>query len=146
MTSSRTTTMSFISMRSIIPLTVGLLMLALLLSLGFWQLDRAQQKRDFEAAFTAAQQANPRQVDSLSRLQELPRFEPVRLRGRYEAGQQGLLDVQMHQGRAGCRVWTPFRLDSGGRVLVDRGWVPAGDRTALPDISVGESARVVVGM
>src|SRR5690606_37064334 len=89
---------------------------------------------------------NPRQVDSLSRLQELPRFEPVRLRGRYEAGQQGLLDVQMHQGRAGYRVWTPFRLDSGGRVLVDRGWVPAGDRTALPDISVGESARVVVGM
>jgi surfeit locus 1 family protein len=122
-------------------------MLVLLLSLGTWQLDRAKQKRDFQAAYTAAQQAAPRPVSRAADLVRLPRYEPVRMYGSYDGARQSLLDAQVHRGTAGYRVWTPFVLDSGGTVLVDRGWVPSGaERSDLPEIGVGSAQRTVSGL
>src|SRR5690606_32198583 len=48
--------------------------------------------------------------------------------------------------RPGYRVLTPFELESGGIVLVDRGWVPMGDRrTDVPDLAVSEELRELRG-
>lgn len=138
---------TLISMKRIIPAIAGVLMLALLLSLGFWQLDRAAEKRVLIESFAEGQQASPRPVATTVELADLPRYERVELRGHYEPERQGLLDVQMHRGRAGYRVWTPFRPDAGGLVLVDRGWVPASqDRVVLPEIAVEDMHRVITGL
>ena len=69
------------------------------------------------------------------------------MRGHYDSPRQILLDnMYSAQGRPGYRVLTPLRLDDGAWVLVDRGWVaPGATRAQLPDVSVGESARTVVG-
>jgi surfeit locus 1 family protein len=41
---------------------------------------------------------------------------------------------------------TPFELEQGGWVLVDRGWHrPGATRSDIPDVTVGESVRTVVG-
>jgi surfeit locus 1 family protein len=125
----------------------GLLMLALLLTLGFWQLDRAAQKRELQAAYAEASMATPLAVETAGAIATLPRYTQVLLRGAFGSSRQGLLDAQDHQGRSGYRVWTPFILDDGGVVLVDRGWVPANpDRDQLPTLGVDSGARTLIGI
>ena len=53
----------------------------------------------------------------------------------------------LHDGVAGYHVVTALRIPGRReRVLVNRGWVPAGgDRRVLPDVEVGGELRVVVG-
>ena len=77
----------------------------------------------------------------------LPRYQHVRARGRFESAHQVLLDNMPSQsGRAGFRVLTPFVLEDGATLLVDRGWVPLGaTRSDVPDLSVNEQSREIAG-
>ncbi len=128
---------------TLLPTLATLLVLPVLVSLGLWQLDRAQQKREMYAQLEAGRQA---EVVDLSR--GSPEYGQVRYRravaeGRWEP-KQFLLDNQLRQGRPGYQVLTPLRLPTGDGILVDRGWVPAPlDRESLPDVSI-EAAEVLV--
>lgn len=120
-----------------------LLLLALLLWLGSWQLDRAGQRRAQLAAY-AQNDAAPLPLPPAARAPS--RYAHVRLAGRYLPERQFLLDNMTHAGVAGYRVLTPFVTDGGETVLVDRGWVPAGpSRAALPGVAVGDGTRAVTG-
>ncbi len=123
------------------------LLLPLLISLGFWQLQRAEEKAAIAAAFEAKQHRPPAPLESLrDRSPEALAYLPVRLRGRYLAGWDFLLDNRMQAGRYGNEVLTVFELDSGELALVNRGWVAADPgRRALPDIPPVPQAREVTG-
>lgn len=126
---------------------LGLPVLALLLWLGFWQLDRAEQKRELADGYEAGLEAAPRRVSDTGHLVELPRHTPVIATGRFVPERQVLLDAQVHDGRVGYRVWTPFELTDGGWIAVDRGWIAAGDdRSHLPDVAVDGGARELTGL
>ena len=58
-----------------------------------------------------------------------------------------MIDNTIYKGIAGYKVLTPLISNSLDRiVLVDRGWVPAGNnRDKLPDISIDESIIEVYG-
>jgi surfeit locus 1 family protein len=120
--------------------------LAAFVSLGCWQLGRAQEKRALLDAFTSGSEDV---LDATGRgFDELPRYQQVRLRGRYDANRQILLDnMPSAAGRPGYRVLTPLeRADGQGWVLVDRGWVPLGaTRDDLPDVAVGAGERELTG-
>ncbi len=128
----------------LVPTLATVAVLPLLLWLGAWQLDRAEQKRALSDAFSAARAA-PTAPYAVT----LPRFARVSVRGRYDATHQFLLDAMVHDGASGFRVLTPLRLDDGRVLLVDRGWV-AGDpaRRALPDVAIAAAAapREVLGL
>jgi surfeit locus 1 family protein len=117
--------------------------LALFVSLGRWQLERADEKRLLLESFERGG----------ARLQELPaglspveRYQHLRARGRYDPARQFLLDNMTWDGQAGFRVLTPLLLEDGRTLLVDRGFVPgSGDRSRLPDIAVPGSLREVTG-
>lgn len=129
--------------------TVGLtaLGLAIFVSLGYWQLGRAQEKQALLEAFASGSEDI---VDTTGLgFDELARYQRVRLRGTYDATRQILLDnMPSAAGRPGYRVLTPLeRADGRGWVLVDRGWVPLGaSRAALPDVAVGTDEREVAGI
>lgn len=131
------------------PSLVGTLLvlvgLALFVNLGLWQLRRADQKAQLQAAYERGEQTtvtlNAADADTLTR------YQRVRARGRYVDERQILLDnMPSAQGRPGYRVLTPFELDAGGWILVDRGWVPMGNRrTDLPQLQVSGEMRDVLG-
>lgn len=116
-------------------------------SLGLWQLDRADQKRALADQFE--QGANEAIELRAGTLDQLRRYQQVIVRGRYDASRQVLLDNMPSNnprgpGRPGYRVWTPLLLEDGGMVLIDRGWVMAGaTREQLPNVSVPEDIRTV---
>lgn len=60
-------------------------------------------------------------------------WRPVRLSGQYLADEELLVRNRAHGGSAAYEVLVPFR-DADGRVLlVDRGWLPPGERQPAPD-------------
>ncbi len=111
----------------------ALLMLPVLLSLGFWQVERAQEKRQLKMLYQQRQAAGPVTIESLSAGQDMS-YQAVILRGRFDNDRQLFLDNRIHQGRFGYEIITPFQLQGSEQwVLVNRGWL-AGDvsRRTLP--------------
>jgi surfeit locus 1 family protein len=118
-------------------------LLALLISLGRWQLRRAEEKRQLIDSFAAGSHAT-RSIDLAT--PHLRRYQHVEAGGHYDQTRQILIDNMVHAGRAGYFVITPFELSGGGWVLVNRGWVPLGaSRAERPAIPVGSDARMVRG-
>jgi surfeit locus 1 family protein len=118
--------------------------LALLVSLGRWQLRRAEEKRALYDAFSRGADAT-RVVDLET--PAVPRYQHVEALGKYDGSRQILIDNMTDtDGHAGYFVVTPFALAGGGWLLVNRGWVALGaSRETLPDIAVSGQARVVRG-
>ncbi len=118
---------------------------ALFMQLGFWQLQRAEEKQALLGQYASGAQSI---IDlTASNADSLPLYQRVRMRGRYDPGRQILLDnMPSPRGQPGYRIVTPFELEQGGWLLVDRGWVPLGTtRSAIPDITVDAMARTVSG-
>jgi len=117
-----------------IPLTV---------SLGFWQIDRAAQKRTIEDARLESFGALPL---TEQRLTSAPAYARVRLEGRYESAHQFLLDNRTRRGVPGYLVVTPFNTVGGQRVLVNRGWVAGPvSRDELPNAPAPEREVKIIG-
>lgn len=143
-----------LSLRQFKPSLAGTLatlaLLPLLLSLGFWQLRRAEEKRVIIAQFTeGATDTKPLTADNAA---ELPYLQHVSIYGRFDGAHQVLLDNMPASkdpagfAKPGYRVLTPLRTESGHIVFIDRGWAPLGrTRDELPDVSVGDEPRTVHG-
>lgn len=112
-----------------------LLALPLLLSLGFWQLDRAAQKRALEAGF-AEQQARAPMLLKDKDITQLPLYQRIIAEGQFDNEHTWLLDNKQRRGRVGYEVVSPFVLTDGRIILVNRGWLAAStSRAELPVIA-----------
>ena len=130
-----------------IPAVAFLVLLALLLSLGEWQLRRAAEKAPLFDQFLSGQDLPALTTPVENQWLEENRYRTRELSGRYDSSRQLLLDNMIHQGQAGYHVLTPFQLLRGERwLLVNRGWVRADpDRRVLPQIAVSEAVREIRG-
>jgi surfeit locus 1 family protein len=132
----------------LVPTLAAAVMLALLLSLGRWQVSRAHEKQERQALFETRLKAAPFKLagpvdDGASLL-----YRRLEAAGRYQAGRQIYIDNRLHEGRAGFHVITPLQLDgTSSTVLVNRGWVA---RTAEyprpPAVAVPEGPVTVTGL
>jgi Uncharacterized conserved protein len=122
------------------PTLVGtLLMLVcipLFIKFGFWQYNKAEQKRQLQAMFDRALTTEavelPQAFDDIG----IWRYRQVKVAGHYEPRYQILLDNQVEQDRVGYHVITPLKIGGTEKyVLVDRGWIAANtDRNQLPEV------------
>ena len=122
-----------------------LLVLPVLLWLGAWQLNRASEKNEMLERFgreedvvgiAAVLDAGPEDV----------RYRRVRATGQYLAGRQFLLEGMTLEGRPGLHVLTPFELEDGRLVLVNRGWIPETvTRDTIPPLPVASAQRTLTG-
>jgi len=127
-------------------ISLYLFLMVLLVSLGFWQLDRSEQK----AVFVKQQQlsANKTTLKLTSNIDfNKDRYRKVEITGHYIPTKQYLIDNQIVNGRAGYFVLTPFKITATDHtVLVNRGWLVLNkDRRVLPEISIDSSERTITG-
>ncbi len=127
----------------------GLLFLPLFISLGFWQLDRAEEKQKIREAFYKQQALTP---VSFSQYDASQPFQAVSLKGHFDSQQFWMLENQVYQGRNGYRVIVPFYLEAStatkepSAVLVDLDWVAApSTRDYLPEVSFQATRKTLVG-
>jgi surfeit locus 1 family protein len=118
-------------------------LIAMLVSLGRWQLQRAAEKRVLFDSFAQGSDVT-RNIDV--KTPKVPRYSQVEAEGRYDDTRQVLIDNMVHAESAGYFVITPFALQGGGWVLVNRGWVPLGrSRAERPSIPVSADMRRIRG-
>lgn len=113
-------------------------MLYLMVSLGFWQLDRAEYRDNLQQSILERQNLPVSTLDTLPESSEDRRYYPLQLFGKYDETRSFLLDNRIMAGRVGYHVYTPFIDQSGAVIMVNRGFVASSlDRQNLPDTSVG---------
>ena len=124
---------------SLLALLVYLSLTVLLISLGFWQMGRADEKRIFLQKQAQSAEQDIVKLELLIELDlEKIRYRKVNVTGHFDQDHQFLIDNQIVNGRAGYFVMTPFKIDnSNTAVLVNRGWVELNkDRRILPDLPI----------
>jgi len=120
-----------------------IVLIALLISLGRWQLRRADEKRALFDSFAAGTDATQPIDLGTPRVR---RYRHIEASGRYDQARQILIDNMVNSERAGYFVITPFAMTGGGWVLVNRGWVALGQsRAERPVIPVTGDTRVIHG-
>ena len=111
------------SFRFLVPSILILATMAFLVSLGFWQLDRADQKRTIEASI---QKANTGVVELIVNQNELlnKEYYEVRLQGSYVSDKQFIYDNQIVDQASGYYVLTPFVLTGqSNAIMINRGFI-----------------------
>ena len=125
------------SLRYLIPSILIVTTIAFLTSLGFWQLDRANEKRAIEASI---QKANTGIVELIADENSLleKEYYQVRLNGQYQSNKQFIYDNQIVYQVSGYYVLTPFKLEGQpSTIIINRGFIPwNGDREKLADVSI----------
>ena len=118
-----------------------------MMSLGFWQLDRA----DFKD--TLQQKIEQRKNLSAAGLSDLPessddrRYLPVKINGIYDTEHSFLLDNKTFKGRVGYHIYTPFKVSESKAILISRGFIELGkSRDVLPEIITIEQAIEIQGL
>jgi len=117
------------------------------IALGNWQSRRAEEKRALGARFEEALRAPPLELAWPLKAEDVLGRRIV-ARGTFDAERTVLLDNKILNGRVGYEVVTPLKLSSAQvRVLVDRGWAPAGaSRAQLPVIDTPKGEVRIEGL
>jgi surfeit locus 1 family protein len=138
--------------RAAVALLATLVGIAVAARLGFWQLDRAQQKISLQTSLEARSREPMLDGASLARSPlgaEAQHHRRVSLRGRWLAERTIFLDNRQIDGKVGFFVVTPLALAPGpGVVLVQRGWAPRDFvvRESLPRVAAPDGIVVVEGI
>jgi len=121
------------------------------INFGFWQLDRLDQRREFNSVVTSridqpvvgvqtivseiASSPLASQDDAVAAVE----WRSINAAGTYLVDEELIVVNRSQGGRAGDNVVTPMVLDDGRILLVNRGFVPLGQEIPPPP---GESADV----
>ena len=119
--------------------------LPLLLRLGFWQLERGEEKQQLQQQYAAQDQMLPVELSPLDAGAQVA-YQRVYFNGQFDNQHTVLLDNRIYAGVVGYEVLSPFITDSGMTVLVNRGWI-AGfpDRQQLPTVPVIDARVRLLG-
>ena len=138
---------------AIIPTIAAIVVTGITLSLGNWQLRRADEKTQMAQVREIAARAAPVAItDQLAVAQTLDNKQ-VTVTGWFEPEDSIFIDNRTHNGRAGFHVVTPLRIMTladglSTRIAVLRGWVPRDikDRSRLPELRVVNGPVTITGL
>jgi surfeit locus 1 family protein len=130
---------------------LALLFFYLFISLGLWQLDRAEYKKNLYLEFESRQIAEAIDFNLPENFQlEVSQllWRNILAEGEFLEKSQILLDNQVENTKAGYFVYTPFRLFNSNKVvLVNKGWVLADkDRSVVPALEYTQEIVKIIGV
>ncbi|MEH6567257.1 MAG: SURF1 family protein [Halopseudomonas sp.] len=112
----------------------------ILLGLGWWQLERAEQKQQLEQQMLERRQAPALSLNRLDHARPA-NWQVLQLQGHFDPQRIWLLDNRTREGAVGVEVLQAFRDDNGEWLLINRGWVPWPDRRAKIHISTPKGSQ-----
>lgn len=132
----------------LLPTLATLVLIPIFIRLGFWQLDRAEEKRELQTRYERRTELPAFRLESRVSAKDELENRRVFVRGTFDEKHQVLIDNKVHNGRAGYYIITPLKMvGSDQYVLINRGWVPAGKtRSDLPDIHVTKQHVTIHGV
>lgn len=137
------------NLRRWVPTVVAFAVVAATVSLGNWQLRRADEKRTLQAQRDAAERDEPISLAAGEPDVDALAGRRVRVRGRFVSKFDVYVDNRTYRGVAGFHVLSPIRIAGSDRhLLVLRGWV-AGDpraRARLPAVPTPDEPVEVEGV
>ncbi len=133
----------------LLPTLLTFMLLPVLISLGIWQLGRADEKREIlaERAKMAALPALEVSEQSRDAIADVE-YRQLKVVGRFDRQYRIFIDNKVQQGRVGYQVVEPLVYDGGkSAVLVNRGWVAAtASRSNLPAVPELTEAQTIFGI
>ncbi|MEV5339179.1 SURF1 family protein [Streptomyces sp. NPDC052676] len=130
---------------------VALALIPTMVELGFWQLHRHEHKVALNKVIADSLASKPVPAESLTapgaEVKDADLYRPVTARGRFDTGHEVVVRRRTNaDDQVGFHVLTPFVLTDGKVLLVNRGWIPAGDlgETTFPKIPAPPRGEVTV--
>lgn len=122
-----------------LPILIGIVAVTVLASLGTWQLQRMAWKEGLLAEIAARLRSSPVSIPAKPD-EATHQFLQIRLEGRLMEEELAILTTRRPYG-PGFKIVSPFELDDGRRIMVDRGFVPEAQkapesRPAEPDMGL----------
>ena len=136
------------SITKIVSVLTLMVVVVILVRLGFWQLQRADEKeqllaqQQMQPVLTSAALVYEKNIEKLNHSQ-------IKTKGRILTERIWLLDNQVHQGRVGYKVLAELELSQFNqfKIMVDWGWIPAEkQRSQLPQVALSNNEVEVSGL
>lgn len=120
---------------------------ALTVTLGFWQLGRANFKQDLQSRIDAFGKQAPITVGTEALDVESVLLRRIEVRGSFDPRHMVFIDNRVYKHQPGYYVMMPLRIaGSDKHILVNRGWIAAGtERNRTPSVKTPEGEVVVRG-
>jgi surfeit locus 1 family protein len=129
------------------PAIATILLGGVCVSLGIWQLRRLAWKEGIIATIAARTTAPPQRLPPRSAWAALKpadyEYRRVTFTGTFDHDEETPV-FRGGAGGAGYLILTPLRLDTGGTVLVDRGWVPSERKAKAAHAAGNPTGQVTV--
>jgi surfeit locus 1 family protein len=132
----------------VVPSVAAATVLLLTLSLGNWQLNRADEKLRLQQRIEELAEQPPVRLPASKLNAEEYRFRPVEVEGRFAERYTVYIDNRIYHGAAGYHVVTPLQIgNSALYVLINRGWIARGaDRRVPPAVTTPDNTLVIKGV
>ncbi|WP_096086676.1 SURF1 family protein [Agaribacterium haliotis] len=124
----------------------ALIFFPILIALGFWQIQRAEEKLQIQKRWL--DQQNTASIDlNVTDLNSVANYTRLTVSGRYIVNNYWLQEGRSLASRPGYHVISPFELTDGRIILIDRGWIKANmDRRIYPQVSSPSSILRLSGL
>ncbi|WP_345584603.1 SURF1 family protein [Streptomyces prasinosporus] len=130
---------------------VALVLVPTMIELGFWQLHRHERRVALNQVIADSLAAKPVPAESLTspgaEVADEDRYRRVTAQGRFDPDDEVVVRRRTNaDDRVGYHVLTPFVLDDGKVLLVNRGWVPSDERSqsAFPEVPAPPKGEITV--
>ncbi|MEV6594319.1 SURF1 family cytochrome oxidase biogenesis protein [Streptomyces acidicola] len=130
---------------------VALLLIPTMIRLGIWQMHRYEERTARNQLVSDALDARPVPVERMTSpghtVTSDERYHSVTAKGRFDTGDEVVVRRRTNSDDAvGYHVLTPFVLDDGKVLLVNRGWIPADgpSQTEFPEIPAPPRGEITV--
>jgi len=132
--------------RHVLAVLLLALVAAVCMALGFWQVERAQLRRDLQHTIEQGRARPAITLAADTPMQDLQAWRAAQARGVWRNDLTVLIQNRNQNGRPGYWVATPFMLEGGAvAVLVLRGWLPRRFDGLPPEVPVPQSGHIIHG-